>query len=371
MSYIQDEQQRVVYLHRLAGTLSDDYLQPAFLDAYKRTMAILAEFEGLRTTINRMMLAQKATTDAVQLSLEPAWLGLTEQLDEMAYNQALWSVATLTKYTEEAIKTPAKEFVKRWVDKSVMSLEGAGSGVWSTYVQKNIDGFANQYNKIISDTFQARLNPAQVQPTLRDQAKKLKELNTGINTRSAEMLVRTGVSHYSTQAKRAMIQDNLDIIAREYPLVVFDNRTSDICISINEKYPNGWPVNESPIGYPSYHFGCRTVILTKTKGQEEFSAQRTAVGGKSGDAAADKFQKKQDRLRTASQVKYKGKKDLDIFDIEKLDMRVSFGSWLKDQPKWFIYDTLGKTKAEKFLSGELELSKLTDTKLQPIKVSDL
>ena len=50
------------------------------------------------------------------------------------------------------------------------------------------------------------------------------------------------------------------IIEREIPIVTFDSRISDVCISISAKYPKGWLQGKSPIGYPPYHYGCRTTI---------------------------------------------------------------------------------------------------------------
>ena len=186
---------------------------------------------------------------------------------------------------------------------------------------------------------------------------------------NAESIVRTAVNHFGTQGRLAFADGNSDVIEREIPIVTFDSRVSDTCISISANYgQSGWPYGKSPVGYPPYHPNCRTQIGFLLKGQTELFGTRQSVGGRKDGEAEENFDKRQ--KRSDKVIKYRGKNDK-AFKSEQIPANTPIAKFLRDQPRWYVDEVLGKKKATAFLNGELSLGKLTDDDLKPRTVQQL
>ena len=167
-----------------------------------------------------------------------------------------------------------------------------------------------------------------------------------------------------------MAADNKSVIAREVPVTTFDNRRSLTCTSIQDKYgQKGWLVGESPIGYPPYHYSCRTGIIFLPKGQDSIEGMRAAVSGRKGEQAKEDYEARDSR--TDKKVKYRGKRDQNIFNTSQIRSSTTIESWMRRQPRWYVDSALGKTRADLFLRGDLKLNKFTDATGRPLTLAEL
>ena len=128
-------------------------------------------------------------------------------------------------------------------------------------------------------------------------------------------------------------------------------------------------MGRSPVGYPPYHYNCRTAIGYLAKGQESLEGTRAAVGGKSGEDAKEAFERRKDR--TDGKVRFRGRRDSSIFDPGQVKADTKIDAWLKKQPKWFVESTLGKERAQLFLKGDLSLARFTDMTGDPLTLDQL
>ena len=128
------------------------------------------------------------------------------------------------------------------------------------------------------------------------------------------------------------------------------------------------------------HFGERSNWLFLVDGQTEPDGLKASVGGQDTEEAEERFQRREKALdkrrnnpdiegQTASQVRYRGRKDSDMFKAGQVKEH-KVGEWLRKQPDWFIEDTLGKERAELFLSGT-PLSKFTDATFRPLTLNQI
>lgn len=367
MEYQSEEQKRrVIRLQRVATGIVKDDILTAYDKAYKEIRLILLDGFDDATSLTKLNTITKQITKAATTTVNAGWQNVTTEFNKVAELEALFMQAVIS----EDLKLPPVEQIAKAVNSAIMNL-GNTAGTWADFVNESTGGTVNRYNSIVKSAWsQNQLTPDNP-VTPRQIMKQIKTVNAGINSRQAETLVRTGIVHYSAQSRQYVAKRNKDVLGREVPLVVFDNRTSDTCIQISATYfPKGWPVGESPIGYAPYHFSCRTVILYLTKGQKLLDGKRSVVGGFSGKEARDEFYKRKGNLRTKSQTKYRGKNDT-VFEVEQVDANQSIDAFLKSQPRWFVEDTLGKKKADLFLKGELSLKKLTDATGRSLSVSEL
>lgn len=340
--------QHELYLQRVATSLINKGLFKSLDDAVAAVRLILLDAETIQSP-TKLNAVNRAIKQAIEEAMTPAWQQYTDDLLELAVFDAEF-YAELSGLPV----VPGAQQIDDFVQSALMSLS-AGQvpkvGTWSDFVRENISGMTEQINNLVKAGY---INGA----TVNQIARTVRQFGYGLSKQQADALARTGMQHYSQSARRAMVNDNLDIVNKEYPLVTFDNRTSKRCISINVQYPDGWPVNESPVGYPPYHFNCRTQIVYGLKGMSD---PRKGI-----DRAATGSGPEYERGDT-----YKGKKDIGAFEIEQVPADMSFGAWLKMQGREFVIDSLGATRAKLFLDGKLPLDRLSDAYGRELTLAEL
>lgn len=340
--------QHELYLQRVATSLINKGLFKSLDDAVAAVRLILLDAETIQSP-TKLNAVNRAIKQAIEEAMTPAWQQYTDELLELAVFDAEF-YAELSGLPV----VPGVQQIDDFVQSALMSLS-AGQvpkvGTWSDFVRENVSGMTEQINNLVKAGY---INGA----TVNQIARTVRQFGDGLSKQQADALARTGMQHYSQSARRAMVNDNLDIVSREYPLVTFDNRTSKRCISINVQYPDGWPVNESPVGYPPYHFSCRTQIVYGLKGMGD---PRKGI-----DRAATGSGPEYERGDT-----YKGKKDVGAFEIEQVPADMSFGAWLKMQDREFVIDSLGATRAKLFLDGKLPLDRMSDAYGRELTLAEL
>lgn len=366
MSYLERNDQHTVHIQRLATRMLNATLYPSYTEAYRAAVRILRDYDSITsiTQLNRI-------TSQMQREITPIYSEgyekLTRELDEFAVYEAGFNAALLESTAKVALSVPAEDKIRRYINKSLMSLQSgkrANAGLWSDFVKSNIASNANLYDNAIKAGYAGGETIPQI-------VKRIKDLTDGAIRDDAEALVRTGVQHYATQSRLAMAADNKSVITREVPITTFDSRRSATCTSIQDKYGiKGWPAGKSPIGYPPYHYGCRTTIGFLVEGQEELEGMRTAVSAQKGEGAEEAYEKRKAKVK--GKVRRRGRKDDNIFDPSQIRASTPTDKWLARQPIWYQEEALGKTRATLFRKGGLSLSKLTDlATLRPLTLAEL
>lgn len=381
MSLLNDTASHELYLARLASGILNDKLYPAQESLYKQVRLLLLDAENI-TSRKQLTTLTKAVKLATQSAMTEAWTETTKELSEVAVYEAAFYAQLLGAYGAVELSVPKAKTITDYVDEALMSLQsGARSnvGTWSEFVANNVTSYANEYDNAIKAGYIERESMGQT-------AKRIRAVTDGLLRREVETLARTGMQHYAIQARDAMANDNLDIIDRRYYNTVFDNRRTLLCAS---RHAKTWKMDDE--SYPALpaHYGCRSSWLFLLKGQTELPSTRAAVGGRDTAEAKRLFEEKQARLaalrdkraeeradgkvtpETASQVRYKGKADANIFKPGQIDANIGVDTWLRDQPQWYVEDTLGKTKAKLFMSGEYKLDRFVDATGRSLTIAEL
>ena len=366
---------RTLKLIATANQLIKDYAYTGLDATYKAVRAAILDV-GETTSVTKLRQLERAVKQAVKANLVPKIDEITGELYDISELEAAFYVGLANeaiKADDLAVKisTPASERIRRYVEGSVIKLNSKSGNTVVSWAE-----YAEMYERSVSDKIKSVIRSAwlsQNQGNLQSPnaiVKQVKTINDEINRRNAESMVRTAVNHFGTQGRLAFADDNKDVIEREVPIVTFDSRVSDTCISISANYgQKGWPYGKSPVGYPPYHYGgCRTQIGFLLKGQTELFGTRQSVGGRKGEEAEESFDKRQ--KRSDKVIKYRGKNDK-AFKAQSIPANTPIAKFLRDQPRWYVEEVLGKKKADAFLSGELSLGKLTDADLKPRTVQQL
>lgn len=337
-------------LQRVATSLINKGLFSSLDDAYAAVRSILLTAETI-TNERQLNAITRAITQAINESMSQGWATYSGELGEVAIFDASYYAQNIGVPV-----VPPANTIQSFIDSALMSLtsgQTAQVGTWAEFVRKNVDGLAEQVNNLVKAGY---INGA----TVGQISRTIKQFNEGLAKQRAEALARTGLQHYMQSARRAMADANADIIAKEYPLVTFDNRTSQRCIGITSSYPNGWPFQDSPVGYPPYHVNCRTSIIYGLKGQGDprKDVERAAIGSGDNYESGDRYVGR--RSSRAGE-----------FEVEQVPADMSFGTWLKRQDREFVEDVLGKGKANAFLGGKISLERMSDAYGNPLTLEQL
>ena len=369
MDPIQQDNQHEISIQRLATKIYRDDVRPALERARLDVRMLLLDMEELPKSVAGLNKLSAEIKRIVNDVYGAGWLSATEEMTELAAYEAAFYAGLMTKSFGDAISKPLSvppdEKIRRYVSAALMSLDGTSpkTAVWAEFVKDNVGSVGDAYDQQVRAAF---VNGE----TVNQAAKRLKTVTDGILNSRAENLVRTGVQHYAIQSRLAMAADNKSVIAREVPVTTFDNRRSLICTGIQDEYgQRGWPAGESPIGYPPYHYSCRTGVIFLPKGQDSIEGMRAAVSGRKGEQAKEDYEARDSR--TDKKVKYRGRRDQNIFDTSQIKSSTTIESWMRRQPRWYVESALGKARASLFLNGDLKLNKFTDATGRPLTLAEL
>lgn len=353
-----------LYLDRLATGQINAHVYPSLEAAYKAIRLMVLD-KGVPANLRQL----DALVAAIRKEImgDKGWASFTLNAEEMAKYEAEYQAGLMSSSFEAAVVAPAGPGVIKHIDQSLMTLTSGkrvDSGVWAKFIEANLESRAQVIDSIVSAGYSNG-------KTVNQLVKEIGEAFDGILTREAEALARTGFIHYASQANEAVILNNADILQEYYYVVTFDNRRSPICYAIEKfnalsmRYKVGDP--RAPI--PPLHYRCRTRRIGVPKAWHP-SGTKAAIQGKKGKEAEEAFDKRQERIGD-KKVKYRGKKDSDIFKAGQIDARETTDSFMRRQPRWYVEDSLGKEKARLFLDEGYPISSFSDGNGRPLTLAEV
>lgn len=291
-----------------------------------------------------------------------SWAELTEGLEKTALYESGYYSKLIGDSFDVALVQPAGKKILSYIDRSLMSLEGGSkvtAGTWAEYVNGNIASEVGQINNIVKHGYSNNLTTAQI-------SKRITERYKGVIKNDARSLARTGMSHYTNQAREAMAADNSKVLKKRFFLATFDNRTTNICKGFAG---STWDLKDDAAPVLPLHWGERSSWLLLPEGQEEPHGMRVATGGNKGKDAREAYDKRSSR--TDKRIKYRGRKDSVIFDTAQVRVGTTMDAFYKDQPRWWIESNMGKRRADMFIKGEINLKDLTDVSGRSLSLDEL
>lgn len=176
--------------------------------------------------------------------------------------------------------------------------------------------------------------------TLPQIGKRLKGVGD-ISKRQVDTVIRTAINHVSQVARDKTVQENKNLFSHEEWVSTLDGRTSAICRSRDGET---YEIGKGP--RPPAHFNCRSLRVPVTKSWKQLGLSELYPD---------------DRLNERPYVADTRKlKDIPKSDRDKLIGQTTaktYNEWLRAQPRYFVEDVLGKTKAKLYLDGGLSLDR--------------
>ena len=352
MSQIDDADRHEIYLSRLTTQLLNSHIYPSLDSAYKAARAILLDSESIESVIVMQRLQREIGKVATE-ELRKGWDQTTEGLEEMAAYEAAYSAKLTGAEIGAALAVPAADKVKSYIDKSLMTLTSGSrvtSGVWAEFVNGSIDSAVRQYNGIIASGYQNGQTVNQIARSLRDSTQ-------GLLRGQAEVLARTGQNHYANQAREAMAIDNRSVIKFRVFVATLDISTTDGCRKFDM---DQWEISDKNYPRLPLHFGERSIYVYTNDPSKLKRGTRAAVAGKDGA-----------EINANRKLKYRGRKDNDIFKAGQVEAGETMDQFMRRQPDWFLDEALGKTRAKLFRDGGLSIDRFADVTGRSLTLAEL
>lgn len=353
---LEDTERRAVYLGRLASGLLKAKIVPTLDAAYKAARLILLD-AGDNLSITKRNQVTAAIRRAIAEIDNDGWQDVTKELEQIAIYDSGYYAGLVGSAVSIKLNTPAEEKITSYINKAIMSLtsgQKVDAGTWADFVKAGVNTHVDLVDSIVKNGY---ANGQTVQQMVR----QLRDLTDGLVKNQSEALVRTGIQHYANNGREAMLIDN-DVDEVVYTSVL-DNRTTILCASRDS---NRYSLKDPKRPALPAHWNCRSTYIPAIAMQDVDT--RAAVGGQKGAEAADEFERLQDK--TDKKVKYRGRKDSDIFKAGQIKY-TQYDEWLKKQPAWFQDSALGKGKAEIFRQGKLSLAQFVDLAGRPLTLAEL
>lgn len=360
---------RDAQLLRFATYLKGEHITPTVQQLARDIPKLLVNFDDLGKREQNAL--RKEIRELIGARMGGMFDSITDELHGMTKDESEFIFDLYDDFTTANFAALEAAIVTAAADAAVLSLDSGKSktvGLWAELVAENISGATKQVDNIVRDGFRGGRTLQEITQSIRGTYNRgTKRYSGGVldtTTSRAEALVRTGVSHYSNRAREEFQNKNKEIIPESVFFATLDNRTTTTCLHF---HLTRWNNNDPNKPVLPLHFGERSVYLYAGDGIDPIEGTRSVTGGKA--SGQEEFEAKQSR--TDKKIKYKGRKDLDIFDIEQVSAKVTSQQWLKRQPSWFIESTLGKTKAKLFIDGDLDIKRFTDLSGRPLTLDEL
>lgn len=359
-------------LQRYAMHLYKSIVLPATKKIAQEAPKITSQIPGATKTEYKQL--QREYTKFVGAVYADMWAEVNDQYKVMTGEELQYTDELYEDFSGETFSLPDSDKVFTGAMNSVMVLSSnvVDSGLWGDFLKTNTQSAQKAIAGIIAQGWRDGMTSQQMTQALRGkynrQTKKYQGgIIDGTLERHAKTIVRTGVSHFSNRARDSFALENSNVILSKIFFATLDNRTTQICMSLHQ---NEYQVKDPKAPKLPLHYNERSVYVFKTRSLDPRNLTRPVTSGRKSKAAAERFEERQSR--TGRKVKYKGRKDSDIFNVQEISGKVTAEQWLRRQPDWFIESSLGgATKARLFKDGGLPIKSMVDLQNRPLTLAQL
>lgn len=362
---------RESHLQRFGTFLISEYIDPTMkrlsIDIPKELVglpgATKADYNKTQRIIKTMIAEQY---DFMWSSVTGEFPGMMEA--ELEFMQQLY-----TDFDDFEYDIPPTQRAFSTAMNGVMVLTGnkVDSGLWEDFLATNLASAQQLVAGVVAQGWRDGQTINEITRNLRGTYnRQTKQYQGGVINgklkQYARTIARTGVSHFSNRGRDSFALTNEDRILFYVFFATLDNRTTTICLGNHLKK---WKPRDKSRPELPLHYNERSVYVFQTPSLDPTEFTRPVISGRKSKAAADRFEERQSR--TDRKVRYKGRKDNDIFDVQQIQGTVTADEWMRRQPEWFVESSLGAERAKLFLNGKLPLDKFTNTFNRPLTLDEL
>jgi len=297
--------------------------------------------EFTRARLNRQLEFVGALIDDVYQDYKRVW---KDQLIDAGQYEAEFEQKSLNKVViNREFALPTETQLSAAIFGNPLSVEGVYQGALLDQFFDDVSG--NTKTRV---TNAIRLGYAQGQTTQQviqrirgTAARNYTDGLMNLSKRDAEIIARTSLQHVSSQARESVWKRNSDIIKKVRIVATLDNRTTQICRSLDSQE---FPIDSGP--RPPFHIRCRT--------------STTAV--------------LDDRFAILEKGATRAARDADGNSVS-VPAKETYYDWLKRQSADFQDEVIGKTRGKLLRDGGLSSQRFAELQLgkrfEPLNIEQI
>lgn len=260
---------------------------------------------------------------------------LEDELDDLAEYETGWTAAALQKSVPISLSlvTPAAATLHQVV---------VGDPIAGSLLHEQVQQWGAARERRVREALRQGVLQGETidQMARRVRGTRAQQYRDGIldvSRRDAQAIVRTAVNNVTTQARETLYEQNTDLIKGVRWVSTLDGRTTEICRARDGKV---YEPGKGP--RPPAHWNCRstTVPVTKSWAELGIDAEEAAPG---------------------TRASMNGQVPGDL----------TYGEWLKRQPRGFIDEVLGPKRARLFVEGGLPIDRFVDEQGETLTLAEL
>lgn len=339
MTMLDDAIRREVVLQRIATSLVRELVTPTAQKVAQEVGKMLIGYEDLTQREKDKLVS--SIEKYVRENWSEIWVGYGASIGEVMESEGTYQAELYTDYTDTLFDEPETLPPSNLV----MSVGGQAS-TWDDFTKNNTRDTVRAVSGVVRTGIRDGQTVSEMTSVLRGKYNRRTKkyeggLITGRQAKRAETLVRTGFSHHTNAARDQFAKQNSDLIGERVFFATLDSRTTTICMS---NHLRRWAIDDTTYPKLPLHYNERSIYLFTTDGFDPSKEERAVEFGLSEDGESD---------------------------FEMVSGKLTADQWLRRQPRWFVEESLGKGKAELFISGGLEISSMVDVQNNPLSLSEI
>jgi SPP1 gp7 family putative phage head morphogenesis protein len=281
-------------------------------------------------TRNRLQKMLESVESDIK-TINSGWLRtLRSDVREIAEYEADFEVRSLGKVIKAEFNIPTAGQLAEAVNTNPLSVRGIDQGkLIEPFMREWTAKTTTRVSGAISSGYYQGQTTNQILQTIRGtRAAGFTDGILSVVNREAQMMVRTAIQHVSAQAREATWAANSDIVKKVRWASVLDDRTTEICMSLDGQE---YPLDKGP--RPPIHIGCRSTTVPVLSDNLSFLTEGATRSARGPDG------------------------------VTRVDAKQTYYSWLKDQPRSFVSETIGPNRAKLLLDGGISAERFAELQL--------
>lgn len=313
--YIIDASTRhQVFLQRYAGGQSKEAFKT--LDRLRKQINARLSQEPTEFQAQRLSALLSDIEQIMRDGMPSMYRDVIMGANDLAGTEAGFSVRLYNKVAKVEFALPSDQMLISAVSAIPMA---APTGAASITIDQALSQYGAKKSAEIARTISDGVALGDTTPQI---ASSVAELMGNLQKQQLDTLVRTITNHTASVARNEVYEANSAFLDGYRWISTLDGRTTFICASRDN---NLYQVGLGPM--PPAHWGCRSTTIPVVSDEfgigAKVTGKRASVGG-------------------------------------PVDSRITYGGWLKRQPKEFIDEALGVERSKMFRAGKLKIEQFVD-----------
>jgi SPP1 gp7 family putative phage head morphogenesis protein len=283
--------------------------------------------EFTRNRLNKLLDSVREDIQAIQTDWRKV---VMTDVRDLALYEAEFEIRSLNQVIDYDFDLPSTNQLMSAVRTNPLSVQGIDRGkLLEPFMREWTDKTAERVSGAISAGYYQGQTTNQILQTIRGtRAAGFTDGLLSMSNKDASLMVRTALQHSASQAREQVWTANSDVVKKVRWVSTLDERTSQICQSLDGEE---FELDKGP--RPPIHIGCRSTVVAVLDDRYSFLDRGATRSARGPDG------------------------------VERVDAKQTYYSWLKDQPRDFVDAAIGPKRAQLLFDGGISAERFAELQI--------